>query len=111
MLPRRVVFYTRDFLVWMCRDLVVDECGRQVRVGAKDTFWETIVYQYSARSLTYPTDRLRALQGLANETQKIRRGDPYRFGLFTKSLPSQLLWYGRSGLTLSPASLDIPSWS
>jgi Heterokaryon incompatibility protein (HET) len=110
-LSRRVIFYTKGRLVWMCKSFVGDETGRKARIGAKQSSWEDIVYYYSARELTYQTDRLIALQGLANETQKARLSDQYLFGLWTGDMPRHLLWRGRDRLTRSPESLQIPSWS
>jgi hypothetical protein len=68
-------------------------------------------YCYSARKLTYQTDRLIALQGLAYETQKGRLSDKYLFGLWNGDMPHHLLWRGRNCLTRSPETLQVPSWS
>ena len=61
--------------------------------------WESIVEEYSKRQMTYRQDKLVALQGLANEMQKIRK-DTYYLGLWTGSLPEQLLWTAGSTLQM-----------
>ncbi|KAI0010047.1 heterokaryon incompatibility protein-domain-containing protein [Xylariaceae sp. FL0662B] len=55
------------------------------------THWSNLVEYYSEKELTYPTDKLAAISGLAREIQKIRGGE-YLAGLWEKNLLPQLLW-------------------
>lgn len=111
-LARRVVFYTKSRLVWLCRSLLGDlETGRKVPISANATNWESIVHDYSRRHLTFTKDKLVALQGLANEIQKASSSGQYHFGIWSQDIPRHLLWRKTSMLTKSAEELQIPSWS
>jgi hypothetical protein len=81
--------------------------------------WYRMVTDYSARSVTVPTDKLAALAGLAL-TFATKTGDVYLNGLWLHGLPEGLLWspcgFGQgkhkqnSYSTLSP-SRQAPTWS
>jgi hypothetical protein len=120
LLARRTVFFTRSRLIWSCGELEGDlETHRLVRqrhmrglkVGSDDD-WGSIVEHYSARLLTYATDKLVALQGIANELRKKYPERVYAQGLWVNDLPRHLLWRGEvRNLTRTPPKLNIPSWS
>ncbi|KAI9150559.1 putative beta-glucuronidase [Paramyrothecium foliicola] len=65
---------------------------------------------FSERKLTYETDRLAAIEGLANAYQN-EYGDVYRFGVFNMCIVSQLLWTLVEEAMDSDILLDVPSWS
>ena len=80
--------------------------------------WRHIVTEYSRRQLTYSTDRLPALSGVASRFQASLKGE-YLAGMWLADFPRCLAWYRRE-LSDSPAgkpkmwrSLDngVPSWS
>jgi hypothetical protein len=108
-LSRRMVHYMREGLIWSCRTLSQDETGEEVHIQARAMDWESIVEEYSKRQMTYRQDKLVALQGLANEMQKVRK-DKYYLGLWTGGLPEQLLWTARSTLQMIDLP-QLPSWS
>jgi hypothetical protein len=119
LLSRRIVFYTRSRLIWCCRSLEGDlETQRVIRgpvtrglkVGHTDN-WEGIVPHYSEQLLTYPTDKLIALQGIVNEMKKKDPSRVYAQGLWLDELPRHLLWRAERNLTKGPEELHIPSWS
>ncbi|KAJ9667173.1 hypothetical protein H2201_002693 [Coniosporium apollinis] len=73
--------------------------------------WMYIVHSYTRGRLTYETDRLAAIQGLANEFKKSRE-DEYIMGLWTGDLPQALLWHRDDQyLERTQALATFPSWS
>jgi len=62
--------------------------------------WQTLVSQYTQRSLSVPTDRILAISGLAELLSHVR-GCTYAAGLWVQDFPSALAWYHDSK-TLSP---------
>jgi hypothetical protein len=70
-----------------------------------------IVEGYSGRELTFETDKLPAIAGLAAKVQVIS-GDIYMAGLWKKDLGGGLCWQlrGYGGLT-RPSTYIAPSWS
>ena len=59
---------------------------RGLKVGSDDD-WGSIVEHYSARLLTYATDKLVALQGIVNELRKKYPERIYAQGLWMNDLP------------------------
>jgi hypothetical protein len=82
------------------------------------TTWHTIVEDFSGRGLSFRSDRMLALAGIATEFAK-RWKDNYRAGLWEKSLPQGLAWTVVRHRTLLKhplldqkiSSLPGPSWS
>ena len=75
--------------------------------------WNICVARYSQGELTYPTDKLIALQGLANFFSEFYQ-DRYISGHFLSSLPSSLLWYRDRSSSRRPVELFesiAPSWA
>ncbi|KAI2625697.1 heterokaryon incompatibility protein-domain-containing protein [Hypoxylon sp. NC1633] len=94
----------RDFTKTSSRDL------RQL--------WDLVVKQYSRTSLTYETDRLVALSGLARLWASLRPDD-YIAGLWKKRILSNLCWIddndgapqSKGGGPVLNSSYIAPSWS
>ncbi|KAI9869733.1 MAG: hypothetical protein M1830_005147 [Pleopsidium flavum] len=111
---------SRAWLVCQCNTLSQREDGNEAGDELKKwTSWRFIVHEYSRRSLTHVTDRLIALQGMANVIQNIIKHQ-YLQGLWAENLAEQLLWsvgvYGtgnRNGISTRPDELqeEMPSWS
>lgn len=74
--------------------------------------WYDLVRVYSARFLTYKTDRLRAISCFARKFSSIF-DDQYVCGHWKAFLPHELLWYPNSNrtLTFAPGPKLQPSWS
>lgn len=53
--------------------------------------WEWVIYYYTMRSLSHQSDKLAAIQGLANSLQQTNQ-DEYVMGLWARDLPRSLLW-------------------
>ncbi|KAK0708524.1 heterokaryon incompatibility protein-domain-containing protein [Lasiosphaeris hirsuta] len=154
-LPRRIIHYTAQELVWECNSQHFCECGhieglrrggplvmektqvRQVEIArdgqrvarmrtpAVDS-WMQLVERYTDRRLTYVSDRLVAVAGLAQwiREQSGEGMDPemYLAGVFRPSLPRHLLWMVKAWKTPRlPNQPDVapprpvppraPSWS
>lgn len=80
--------------------------------------WDSIVEEYSKYSLTYGTDRLTAISGVARAMQRTQKRE-YCVGLWMEDLIHQLCWYREVGYSehIQPNAEDWkdkylgPSWS
>ena len=120
LLSTRIVHYTAEELVWECKSETWCQCGRIGRnlkqtareswaeargkllkqeleaslggnAGAVVDMWKLLVFQYTSRRLTYQSDRLPALSGLAKRFRRYGMGEYYA-GLWEKKFAEQLLW-------------------
>lgn len=108
-LSRRLLHFTRGGLSWQCNRLQV--CERGVQRDFNDyPEWDSLIETYCRCQLTFETDRLIALQGLATEMQKESR-DQYHAGIWEAHLPLQLLWMNCRSLVGIQNQLIAPSWS
>lgn len=73
--------------------------------------WQYIVQNFTSRILTFPTDRLPALAGIARHISETRSQDTYLAGLWRNDLPLFLLWSCGPGAASRPATYRAPSWS
>ena len=117
-LSTRILYYQRHELVWQCRSAKICECGHRSRKiepasvpqdqvtqadddaalapddprgGDPYCSWQACVYIYTARLLTYATDRLPALAGIASVIHS-RTGSTYLAGLWEENLLSDIQW-------------------
>ncbi|KAF2242403.1 HET-domain-containing protein, partial [Trematosphaeria pertusa] len=83
--------------------------------------WKKTVSQFTRRQLSYQTDRLPALAGLAGAMQE-RIGGRYVAGMWEKGIETMVVWYcerntkkygsyGSSGVQLPMEQAYAPSWS
>ncbi|KAF2170602.1 hypothetical protein M409DRAFT_51613 [Zasmidium cellare ATCC 36951] len=83
----------------------------QVDDGAK---WRMIVQQYTSRQLTYASDKLPAISGVASLMPQASR-TRYIAGLWEESLVLDLMWQANPApkevLAYPPDELTAPSWS
>ncbi|KAL2060176.1 hypothetical protein VTL71DRAFT_9571 [Oculimacula yallundae] len=133
-LAPRTVHFTWNQIFWECNTInfcsawpdgkTPWEWGRFVHllgllkkpVSAYD--WRSIVQEYSKYSLTYGTDRLIALSGIARALQQTQHQE-YCVGLWKENLIDQLCWHRSTGFTehIRPNAEDWkdeymgPSWS
>ncbi|KAE9380674.1 HET-domain-containing protein, partial [Stipitochalara longipes BDJ] len=117
-LSRRTVHFTKYGLVWSCKNgkrpqtrHMRSEFGSSWETVFEDD-WKTLVQSYTRRELTYKSDKLVALEGLA---RKFRYQNPdeqmnYRYGLWLGDQPHALLWYGEGRLARDVGN-SVPSWS
>ncbi|KAH8596208.1 hypothetical protein B0O99DRAFT_671731 [Bisporella sp. PMI_857] len=116
--PRFLHFGSRE-LILECAEETTCECGdsiistfvptpklehRKAMMSLKEDgvirYWRQIVHEYSKLNLSFPTDRLPALAGLAKQIAGLR-SDSYLAGLWEDSLLQDLLWT-RSGGPMTP---------
>ncbi|OCT52293.1 hypothetical protein CLCR_08464 [Cladophialophora carrionii] len=73
--------------------------------------WARFISHYSTRALTFPTDKLLAIAGVARVLSRAVC-DRFVAGLWESHLVKGLLWYIRaSTVTERPAEYRAPSWS
>lgn len=73
--------------------------------------WFYILTEYVTRRITYPTDRLPALSGIAKVFQASLPEDKYLAGLWESQVPRNLLWHVSSPATDADKNNSAPSWS
>lgn len=111
-LSKRILFCTIGGYSWKCKTLASTERrwgGSDTGPGRNQT-WDLVVADYTSRQLTYETDRLIALQGMAVAFGRDRK-DRYYFGVWTSDLPELLLWTTKSVDLNNKRLVDIPTWS
>ncbi|KAL8391788.1 hypothetical protein RB595_002119 [Gaeumannomyces hyphopodioides] len=105
LLATRFVHFTGTELIWECRSVEAREVSdgrsysrtykRELESEAPKTtyslLWRALVRNYCSRSLTYGTDFLPAISGIATHMQRFGAGT-YLAGLWAQSLPHGLLW-------------------
>lgn len=133
-LSNRLLVYGSRQLQWICHS------GREVDGGRKpyelgiesdrpnmvnimiqndeskiNTLWQTLVHGFSSRQLGDPSDKLNALEGIAQEFKRAT-GDQYLAGLWRRNLVSGLSWHqdgtqkGSNAILWNQARAS-PSWS
>ncbi|KAE8370753.1 HET-domain-containing protein [Aspergillus caelatus] len=120
LLARRTIHYLPQRVVWECRMLHDDErqlLGNRRLANSFDQTvwtWREYVKAYTKRDLTYISDKLPAISGIANMVAQ-KMGDEYLAGLWRSSLISDLGWqfaYSSTAERTSPPRQYIaPSWS
>ncbi|KAF4458281.1 het domain-containing [Fusarium albosuccineum] len=110
-LPRRILHFLPDEFSWRCASASRCECKvrphdkkrvvhepldlelpREINTENLKEYWKEVVEQYTRRKLTFPSDRLVALAGLASRAHSINPKVNYYAGLCSDVLPSTLLW-------------------
>jgi hypothetical protein len=101
---------------WECRSLISCECSALSKRYKRTTSllkkaltsmsWTKVVQVYTLLQLTFPTDRLVAISGLA-EARPSTSSNKYCFGMWQNNFKHELLWRSfRSGNRLDIA----PTW-
>lgn len=134
----RIVHFTTTEIVWECNTETRCECTvRSKKQTTKQRFlpvlqamstkvtdvsneflpehiqaWRQMISAYSARYLTYETDRLHACSSFANQIQPLL-GGRYLAGLWENLLLDDLCWHRMLGPALTPKSSTYvaPSWA
>ena len=133
-LAPRIVHFTAEEVTWECNELSRCECqvaphSTKYEIPVRQVLqapfnhaldWRQLVHNFTCRNLSYATDRLAAMSGLAASMQPGDAGVKYYAGLWSDSLPHSLFWlcvpHGedlpvqqRPSRRVRPAS--APSWS
>lgn len=127
-LSRRTAHFSNGYIYWDCPHMTTPQSVgyttepsiqaspaiKTLRSGADFVgSWFDLVTDYSKCELTYGTDKLVAISGIAAEWQNHLgegRGRLYHSGLFACGLPQGLLWYSGGG-SLKKYKQRAPSWS
>ncbi len=127
LLSRRMLHLTRSELIWECSGGRMDcECGwyrasdesqqvlirSQVKQPVAGKSWGTIVGEYSKRDLTFGTDKLPALAGVAQAFGDSHGGRDlgrYVCGMWEQDLQECFFW--RATEPRPRPSCGMPSWS
>lgn len=72
--------------------------------------WKSIVENYSARQISFASDRLQAIAGIASELSYVWN-DRYHFGMWHANLYQQLVWFAARPQQAQKAVPGMPSWS
>ncbi|KAK7946087.1 uncharacterized protein PG986_010408 [Apiospora aurea] len=133
LLSPRFVHFARDEVAWECAGGNGDcECGMaagqtlwprkrayRINMAAPALYytsagWRQMASEYSTMRLTYDSDSLPAIAGIARQYGTKHRDSLgcYLAGLWEKSLVQDLLWYVPSEVkSTRPAATPVPSWS
>jgi hypothetical protein len=121
-LSRRMLHFTANELVWECREGTSCECSANPEHVSWEHLatpnhhsvyesWHGVIQEYSSLDLTYETDKLPALSGLAQRELSARLSDRYLAGLWESSLLDDLLWHVSGDEVDRPQEWRAPSWS
>ncbi|KAL0475467.1 HET domain-containing protein [Neurospora intermedia] len=121
-LARRNLIFGKE-IHWECHDSTGSESfpvgtaleKRQHTVegetdASRRTVWQNIVKNYSCLNLTFASDRLIAIAGMAAELGQLWDRVQYYAGLWSLHLRASLLWYSRKP-SVQAKSFIAPSWS
>ncbi|KAF2965999.1 hypothetical protein GQX73_g7581 [Xylaria multiplex] len=127
LLSPRIVYYDADELKWECNMTTDCQCGgmnviKNFKVdyvaalegsrgpGSLPVIWMLLVQRYSRLGLTYDTDRVVALAGIADQALKSGYGGRYLAGLWEDNFAYQLCWWINDTHRKVETYL-APSWS
>jgi len=139
LLASRIIHYTESEIMWECQKELWCECQTikldNPSTKKLETFklahaaavvstnpemrassWDKVVREYSQRALTFGTDRLPGISGIAREIALPELGR-YLAGLWESKFPGALLWSSVSGVIdrpdvlPRPSQYSAPSWS
>ncbi|KAI4938645.1 hypothetical protein J4E85_001086 [Alternaria conjuncta] len=111
-LARRFLAFMPHGITWTCKTTSLDEEGRTCTQYIRSDDWFKLLENYTNRALTVPSDRPKAIKGMAEEIQSSRK-DRYtpEYGVWEEGLVLQLLWRS-DGPHFDDGKLPhIPSWS
>ncbi|KAH8900567.1 HET-domain-containing protein, partial [Thozetella sp. PMI_491] len=114
LLATRILHFATGEMVWECKEVMACECRLRwtQKKKVEDDAWHLIVTNYSKRLLTFDTDRLPALSGLAKAFSESASGGTYLAGLWSTSLLDDLTWCNTNRQESKyPSTYLAPSWS
>ncbi|UPK91972.1 hypothetical protein LCI18_002907 [Fusarium solani-melongenae] len=135
LLSPRTLHFSRNEMAWECRSVCECECSatslrtlrtmsvikhflypQNIDASNVQASWRSdIVPAYTQLGLTFPTDKLPAIEGLARAAGKLRSDDEYVFGLWRNSIKADLMWHiprnGRSSNRIVDGGAPTWSWA
>ena len=137
LLSPRTLHFAGDQIFWECFDAILSESNPDTNIwrphslhdeassSVKEQFasvcrdgdprlgldvWNELIKSYSRRAVTYGSDKMVALSGVAAKMALAFRPDDYLAGIWRQGLPKSLLWHAL--LVAIPAQqYRAPSWS
>lgn len=104
-LAPRILHFTAEELAWECSSISMCECQvyphpvsseTPVKLALRDIAahgqWEKLVMNFTGRNLTYASDRLPAISGLASQLHTSLQAE-YWAGFWSDTFPQCLLWF------------------
>jgi hypothetical protein len=121
LLPPRVIHYSSTQIIFDCNTTTFQEDGgieywgnsKRLLVSnifSKQLRWYSVIEEYSHRNLTFETDKLSAISGLARKIET-EAGNSYIVGLWKDDLVAGLLWTAGSQDLSRIEKYTAPSWS
>ncbi|KAK0709390.1 heterokaryon incompatibility protein-domain-containing protein, partial [Lasiosphaeria miniovina] len=130
-LSTRTIHFCKNKIYFECRKWLKSEENEPEQVRPSDPFqlwprsladndpakwyefWKRAVIGYSRRRLTVPSDKLTAIQSLANEMAAHVPAGSYipEAGTWSGNMERELLWLVESGIARRPATKRAPTWS
>lgn len=122
LLSPRVLKFESKQMSWDCLSQSINSngplpnlttLGEPSRGARTRTDWQSIVEDFTGRSLTFNSDKLPALSGYAQSVHS-KTADTYIAGLWRKDLLAHLLWWVDSRTSLASSRAKVyraPSWS
>jgi len=133
LLARRVLHYTKEEIMWECQNNLWCECQNitldnslptelesckrayaaavaSTRSDIRTNSWNKFVRTYSELALTFETDRLPGISGIAREIAVPTLGT-YLAGIWEYQLPQALLWRSTGRIIDRPSRYLAPTWS
>lgn len=133
LLSPRFLHFTSDEMIWECKGDISCECGESsvkdmsMKQAHHETLtsttveqaaqaWRLVVSSYCDLNLSFESDKLPALSGLAAKVAAARPGSQYLAGLWSDSIHHDLLWrvaplYRRLSKNRRPLNWRAPTWS
>jgi hypothetical protein len=119
-LSSRVLHFTADDMVFECNYHTVAEGGWFTNDAfnpaknasiKRQNLWNDVIEHFSQTDITYDTDRLPALSGIAKTFLQQQTGDEYIAGLWKNNLAAGLLWQTSGQIAKRPSTYIAPTWS
>lgn len=120
LLSPRIIYFGSNGLFWECRSIIASQylpdgfpdsatTSAVLSRPENEAFdWFFIVRYYSGANLSYGSDRLPALSGIARKQQEIT-GETYLAGMWKEGLIEQLPWHRTSEKRKRPGR-RVPTW-
>jgi len=123
-LSKRTLVFSEKQIYFVCHQLAnpytqpLSESNRLSQLNLNSAFrsvasdWRRVPEELSARELTYDTDKLPSIAGIASSVSTTSNGAQRKYcaGLWMDELPNDLLFY-RFGKTVALQEYAAPSWS
>jgi len=111
---RRILHFTKTELFWRCTSMVLSESGTSyskkpgmmtgsLKLYLSDPtprdrhilyfYWKGVITEFTSKDLTFQTDRLLAMAGIAAASSEKLTGDEYMAGAWSGCLTELLSWF------------------